>query len=77
MIGLALLAILSIILIYVFTMNYFISLDEEVWNNGKCPDCGECWKFERNSIDGKIYRCKNGHQCEICIWVDDNYDEWS
>jgi len=42
----------------------------KIWNNGKCPHCGEEWHLDRIDTTSRTYHCDNGHYCILS-----NYNE--
>lgn len=53
------------------TCIYTINKEKKRWNKGKCPECGEEWEiFDMDSQGGRMYKCKNGHEC-VCTYDTD------
>ncbi|EJT5937200.1 hypothetical protein N2W52_001968 [Clostridium perfringens] len=54
------------ILIFIITYLYLKHREKLRWNNGVCPECGEPWgHVYTDSQGGRLYRCKNYHDCSI------------
>lgn len=56
-----------------FIILFARSYERKTWNNGRCPDCGERWKyFDTDSQGGRGYYCS---KCNKTIWISYNVDK--
>jgi hypothetical protein len=64
--------ILVLILLLLISGGFLVrNSEKKQWNNGTCVECGEEWRcFDMDSQGGRMYKCKNGHYCDISYNVD-------
>lgn len=64
---LSLIILITAIIVWYFAVSAF---ERKLWNNGKCPKCGERWKnFDTDSQGGRGYKCP---KCDRTIWMSYN-----
>lgn len=45
--------------------------EKKKWNNGFCAKCNKPWRyFDNDSQGARMYKCDNGHHCDISYKVD-------
>lgn len=64
MIVLLLIILIVAVIVWCLAVSVF---ERKVWNNGKCPKCGEHWEyFDTDSQGGRGYKCP---KCDHVLWI--------
>lgn len=68
---LSIIFISSVVVVIIIGASYVRYNEKKNWNNGYCKECGNPWiHFDTDSQGGRMYKCNNGHYCDISYRVD-------
>lgn len=57
--------------LFILSGVYARHIEKKKWNNGICDKCNNNWyHYDTDSQGGRMYKCVNGHSCNISYKVD-------